>query len=286
MRVHPDSSDQGDPHLAVRFPMRCLGHAVSLGHTPPHGRRDRDRRWLRGRDRSARGLAARPLGAAARGARPARRPHLDERLGRQRRRARRRVGALASAAHVVGDHAGGSRDRAQRRRRAGELVRRRRPAHRHDRRARRDRRRRLAPVRRGCRGVPAEPARPALRDRRAGAVRPAEHRRAGRPARPDGRAARRALGGARVARPRPARGCRGGFGAPLARTVGLQPGAHAVHGRPRDARRAAPVRSCRRSPRPLRSRFGCRRRSRSFARPQTGSRSRRGTARRIARTPP
>ena len=35
----------------------------------------------------------------------------------------------------------------------------------------------------------------------------------------------------------PARGRRGGLGASLARAVGLQPRAHAVHGRPRDARR-------------------------------------------------
>ena len=56
---------------------------------------------------------------------------------------------------------------------------------------------------------------------------------------PLARGARRAVGRARVAGARAARGGGGGVGAALARALGLQPAPRAVHRRPRHARRAA-----------------------------------------------
>ena len=105
------------------------------------------------------------------------------------------------------------------------------------RRARRDRRARLEPLRPGRRGRAAEPPRPAAGDRPARAVRPADDRRADRPAGARRRGAGRALGRARVARPRPPGRRRRGQRAALARAVRLQPAPDPVHRRPGDAAR-------------------------------------------------
>ena len=106
-------------------------------------RRRRLRRCHRGtRDRAQRGRSRPP----ARGARPARRAHVERRLGRDPDRVRRRVGALAPGAHLVGDHPGRPGGRAEPRRRPRALVGGRRAARGHRRRARRDRRAGLEPI--------------------------------------------------------------------------------------------------------------------------------------------
>ena len=154
---------------------------------------------------------------------------MERASGRRRDRVRRRLGALASAAHVLRAHPGrAGRDRRPTRP-SGPLVRRRGAARGHDRGARRDRRARLGPVRRRRRASALpQPHAPlcaidelARFDRLSIAERIDEldARRRG---------ARRAGRRARVAGPR-ARSRRGRRRGPaLARAVGLQPGADAV----------------------------------------------------------
>ena len=158
---------------------RCRRRQRGTGRR--HARRDRRRRRVRRRHGGPRGGAARALGAAARGARAARRPHLDGGSGRpERDRVRRRLGALAPAAHVVGDHAGRPAGVALRTTPsvAAWYVGERAPRG-DDRRARRDRPPRLGRVRRRRADRPAQAARPAVRDRRARALRPAVDRSSG-----------------------------------------------------------------------------------------------------------
>ena len=93
----------------------------------------------------------------ARGPRPHRRPHLDGAVAGRADRVRRRLGALAPAPHVVGDHARRPRGGSQRRRRRGGVVRGRRASLRHGGRARRDRPARLGQVRRRRRTTPSPP---------------------------------------------------------------------------------------------------------------------------------
>ena len=119
---------------------------------------------------------------------------------------------------------------------------------------------------------------PLLAIDRAGRVRRAHDRRADRAARTGRRAARGAVGGARVAGARAARRRRRRQRAALARALGLQPGAHPVHRRPRHPRRRHRCRCSTRSPRRRRSRRGCRRRWRRSASTATRSRWRRGPA--------
>ena len=120
---------------------------------------------------------------------------------------------------------------------ARRVVRRRRAPHGHHRRARRDRRARLERVRRGRRGGCSRCR--TIRSRTSTAWRGStgmsiaeRMRRAGA----DRRGAGRARRGARVARERPARGVGRRERASLARALGLQPRAHAVHRRAGDAR--------------------------------------------------
>ena len=200
-------------------------------------RRDRGRRRLCRRHRRARGalrgrsvllLEARDR-LGGRTWRPS--------LGGRPDRVRRRLGALAPAAHLVRAHPGRPGGRAQRRRGASRLVRRRRAPSARSRSATRSR---GAAGTRFVDGVETAlplPARSAARARRAGPLRPADDRRAARAARARRRGARGAGRRARVAGPRAAGRGRRGLGAALARAVGLQPGAHPVHRRARDDRR-------------------------------------------------
>ena len=129
----------------------------------------------------------------------------------------------------------------RRRARAYRLVRRRRAAHGHDRRARRDRGARLDAFVGGVEEVLPLPHDPLARDRRLARLDRHDDRRADGRARPRRGGARRARGRAGVARARPAG--RGGRRqrASLARALRLQPGAHPVHRRAGDARRKAPA---------------------------------------------
>ena len=154
---------------------------------------------------------------------------MDAPLERNRHRARRRLGALAPAARLGGDHACRAGRRARRGRADLELVRGRRAPHRAD----------HASATRspsagwdqfvdGVEDALPLPHDPLLAGDKLARFDRADDRGAHRRARPRRGGARRALGRARVARAR-ASGRRGrGRGAPLARALGRQPRAHAA----------------------------------------------------------
>ena len=207
------------------------------------------------------------------------------RLARAGGRVRRRLGALAPAAHVVRADPRRDRRRAVRSRGVHALVGRRRAPERHRGGARRDRRARLEPVRRGLRAGAPEPVPAARRRPGDGGVRPALDPRADRRARPGRGGARGPDRGVRVARARVRARGGGVRRRPLAPALRRQSRAHAVHGRPghHPGRYAHPARRDRR--RRASSRRDWRRRSRRSRRRRTASRSRPRRARRCRRAP-
>ena len=157
---------------------------------------------------------------------------MDGTMGRKPDRVRRRVGSLASAAHLLGADACGARRHAGRRHRTSGLVCRRPTAHGDASGARRNRPARMGQLRRwGAGGAAAAPRSPA-RDRQAAALRPADDRTAPRSARPRRRGASGPDRRARVAGQRAAGRCGRRLGAALARALGIQPRPDPVHGGP------------------------------------------------------